>query len=188
MAVNERPSTGLKPQKLPRALSKRSAIDPFIVMDVMGDANARQASGEDIIHMEVGQPATPAPRAARERARDALASDRLGYTEALGLPALRERIARYKKERDGVAVRPERVVVTAGSSAGFVLAFLALLDAGDVLGLPSPGYPCYRQILKALGARPLLLETSGQGRWMPIVADVERLAREKAAGLLLASP
>lgn len=186
--MNEASPTSLRPTGLPRPLAKRSAIDPFIVMDVMAEANARQASGEDIIHMEVGQPATAAPRAARERARDALASDRLGYTEALGLPALRERIARYIKERYGVAVRPERVVVTAGSSAGFVLAFLALLDAGDVLGLPSPGYPCYRQILKALGARPLLLETSGQGRWMPTVADVERLAREKAAGLLLASP
>lgn len=186
--MNEASPTSLRPTGLPRPLATRSAIDPFIVMDVMAEANARQASGEDIIHMEVGQPATAAPRAARERARDALASDRLGYTEALGLPALRERIARYIKERYGVAVRPERVVVTAGSSAGFVLAFLALLDAGDVLGLPSPGYPCYRQILKALGARPLLLETSGQGRWMPTVADVERLAREKAAGLLLASP
>jgi aspartate/methionine/tyrosine aminotransferase len=138
--------------------------------------------------MEVGQPATPAPRVARERAREALENERLGYTEALGLPRLRERIAGYMTERYGVAVRPERVVVTAGSSAGFVLAFLALLDEGDRLGLPSPGYPCYRQILKALNARPLLVETSGQGRWMPTVADVDRLAREGATGLLLASP
>jgi len=91
-------------------------------------------------------------------------------------------------ERYGVGVRPERVVVTAGLSAGFVLAFLALLDQGYSLGLPSPGYPCYRQILKALNVRPTLIETSGQGRWMPTVADVERLAGEGAAGLLLASP
>jgi aspartate/methionine/tyrosine aminotransferase len=138
--------------------------------------------------MEVGQPATPAPRAARERAQKALAGERLGYTEALGMPALRERIARYTAERYGVSVSPERVVVTAGSSAGFVLAFLAILDAGDALGLPSPGYPCYRQILKALGVRPHLVETSGQGRWMPTVQDVERLAAGGAAGLLLASP
>jgi aspartate/methionine/tyrosine aminotransferase len=91
-----------------------------------------------LIHMEVGQPATPAPRAARERARQALENERLGYTEALGLPNLRERIARYMTERYGVAVRPERVVVTAGSSAGFVLAFLALLDQGDSLFGSSP--------------------------------------------------
>jgi aspartate/methionine/tyrosine aminotransferase len=91
-------------------------------------------------------------------------------------------------ERYGVAIRPERVVVTAGSSAGFVLAFLALLDEGDRLGLPSPGYPCYRQILKALNARPLLVETSGQGRWMPTVADVERLARDGGRGPLARQP
>jgi aspartate/methionine/tyrosine aminotransferase len=163
-------------------------IDPFIVMDVMGEANARQKAGGDIIHMEVGQPATPAPRAARERARQALERERLGYTEALGLPALRERIARYIGERYGIAVSPERVVVTSGSSAGFVLAFLLLLDRDDALGLPSPGYPCYRQILKALGVKPLLVETSGQGRWMPDAADVDRLAAAGAAGLLVASP
>jgi len=186
--MNELPVTAQSAKGLPRPLAERSAIDPFIVMDVMGEANARELSGDDIIHMEVGQPASPAPKAARERARQALENQRLGYTEALGLPKLRERIARHMSERYGVGVRPERVVVTAGSSAGFVLAFLALLDQGYSLGLPSPGYPCYRQILKALNVRPTLIETSGQGRWMPTVADVERLAGEGAAGLLLASP
>ena len=186
--MNELPVTAQSAKGLPRPLAERSAIDPFIVMDVMGEANARELSGDDIIHMEVGQPASPAPKAARERARQALENQRLGYTEALGLPKLRERIARHMSERYGVGVRPERVVVTAGLSAGFVLAFLALLDQGYSLGLPSPGYPCYRQILKALKVRPTLIETSGQGRWMPTVADVERLAGEGAAGLLLASP
>jgi aspartate/methionine/tyrosine aminotransferase len=186
--LNDNPSTRPNPRPIPRPLSGRSVIDPFIVMDVMREANALQAGGGDIIHMEVGQPATPAPRAARARARKALERERLGYTEALGIPALRERIARYMSERYGVAVSPERVVVTSGSSAGFVLAFLVLLDQGDALGLPSPGYPCYRQILKALGVKPLLVETSGQGRWMPTVADIDRLAAEGAAGLLLASP
>jgi aspartate/methionine/tyrosine aminotransferase len=177
-----------KLQKLPRPLPEARAIDPFIVMDVMGEANVREAAGEGIIHMEVGQPGTPAPRAARERAQKALATERLGYTEALGMPALRERIAGYMSTRYGVAVSAERVVVTAGSSAGFVLAFLATLAPGDALGLPLPGYPCYRQILKALGLRPRLIETSGQGRWMPTEADVECLGDENAAGLLLASP
>jgi aspartate/methionine/tyrosine aminotransferase len=186
--MNELPLTAQSAKGLPRPLAKRSAIDSFIVMDVMGEANARELSGDDIIHTEVGQPATPAPRAARERARQALKNERLGYTEALGLPNLRERIAGYMTERYGVAVRPERMVVTAGSFAGFVLAFLALLDQADSLGLPSPGSPCYRQILKALNVRPALIETSGQGRWMPTAADVDRLAGEGAAGLLLASP
>lgn len=173
---------------LPRPLATRSAIDPFIVMDVMAAANARKAKGHDVIHMEVGQPGTPAPRAARERASEALRIERLGYTEALGMPELRARIARYTAERYGVPVAPERVVVTSGSSAGFVLAFLALFDAGDAIGLPSPGYPCYRQIANALGLAPRLIETSGQGRWMPTAADVEKLAAEGATGLLLASP
>jgi aspartate/methionine/tyrosine aminotransferase len=173
--MNEFAVTTPKPKDVPRPLAKRSAIDPFIVMDVMGEANARELEGHDIIHMEVGQPATPAPRAARERAQQALESERLGYTEALGLPKLRERIARHLSERYVVGVTPEH-------------AFLALLDKSDSLGLPSPGYPCYRQILKALDVRPALIETSGQGRWMPTVADVERLAGEGAAGLLLASP
>jgi aspartate/methionine/tyrosine aminotransferase len=173
---------------LPRPPATRSAIDPFIVMDVMAAANAREARGEDVIHMEVGQPGTPAPRAACERAIDALRRERLGYTEALGIPALRSRIARWTAERYGVSVAPERVVVTSGSSAGFVLAFLALFDAGAAIGLPSPGYPCYRQIASALGVEPRLIETSGQGRWMPTVADVETLAAGGAAGLLLASP
>jgi aspartate/methionine/tyrosine aminotransferase len=171
---------------LPRPLALRSEIDPFIVMDLMAEANARTDEGEDIIHMEVGQPATPAPLAARERARVALANDRLGYTEALGLPELRERIACYYSERYGVSVTPERIVVTAGSSAGFVLVFLALLDPGAALALPSPGYPCYRQILKALAVTPALIATGAHGRWMPSAADVERMSG--VDGVLVASP
>jgi aspartate/methionine/tyrosine aminotransferase len=173
---------------LPRKLAHRSRIDPFIVMDVMGEANWRQAQGENIIHMEVGQPATPAPRLARERAKAALETERLGYTEALGLPALRERIAMHYWERHGLRIPPDRVVVTAGSSAGFVLAFLALLDPGEALALPSPGYPCYRQILTALGVKPLLIETRAEGRWMPEVGDLDRIEAEGASGLLIASP
>jgi aspartate/methionine/tyrosine aminotransferase len=172
---------------LPRRLARRSSIDPFIVMDVMRDASAHEAQGRDIIHMEVGQPGTPAPRAARDRARQALEAERLGYTDALGLPALRERIARYYQEHYRVSVAPERVVVTSGSSAGFVLAFLAVLDPGDALLLPSPGYPCYRQILSALGEKPVLIETGAGSRWMPAPGDLDRVG-EEVAGLLVASP
>ena len=173
---------------LPRQPTQARSIDPFIVMDVMSEANRRESAGEDIIHMEVGQPATPAPRAARERVAQAMAGENLGYTMSLGLPELRERIAAYVKQRYGVGVGPDRVIVTAGSSAGFVLAFLAILDHGDGFGLPSPGYPCYRQILKALGFRAHLIETTAEGRWMPTPADVDALVGSDAAGLLLASP
>lgn len=173
---------------LPRPPAIGRPIDPFIVMDVMSDAHRREAAGEDIIHMEVGQPATPAPRAARERATQAIAEEKLGYTLSLGLPELRERIATHIKDTYGVRVGAERIVVTAGSSAGFVLAFLAILDHGDSFGLPSPGYPCYRQILKALGFRPHLIETAEGARWMPTTEDVNALAAAGAPGLLLASP
>ncbi len=173
---------------LPRQPAASRAIDPFIVMDVMREAHRREIAGEDIIHMEVGQPATPAPRAARERVVQAMSEQNLGYTLSLGLPELRERIADYLSARYGVSIAADRVVITAGSSAGFVLAFLAILEHGDSFGLPAPGYPCYRQILKALGFRPHLIETSEQGRWMPTTADAEALAASGAAGLLLASP
>ena len=174
---------------LPRAPARRSEISSFIVMDVMRAAAKAEAQGRSIIHMEVGQPGTPAPKAAREAVASALARETLGYTMALGIDPLRERIARHYRETCGVAVSPERVVVTSGSSAAFVLAFLALFDAGDRVGLPSPGYPCYRHILSAFGIGSSVIETGPETRWMPTaggLADVH--AREHIAGLLIASP
>jgi aspartate/methionine/tyrosine aminotransferase len=173
-----------------RAASLRSAIAPFIVMDVMQAAAAAEATGAHVVHMEVGQPGTPAPKAAREAVKRALDRDTLGYTLALGMPELRARIARHYFETYGVEVPAERIVVTNGSSAAFVLAFLALFDAGARVALASPGYPCYRHILTALGQAPVIIETGPETRWMPTAADVERTARSGAGidGLLLASP
>jgi aspartate/methionine/tyrosine aminotransferase len=173
--------------KAPRP-SSRSAIPAFIVMDVMQAAAERAATGADVIHMEVGQPATPAPRAAIAAVKGALERETLGYTMALGLPALRERIARHYREAYGVTVASDQVVVTTGSSAGFVLAFLALFDVGAKVALPSPGYPCYRHILTALGQEPVLMVTDAASRWMPTRSQVEAAARQGLAGLLLASP
>ena len=135
--------------------SLRSRIGAFVAMDVMREAGARQAAGEDIIHMEVGQPGTPAPRLVREAVAREMAKSALGYTDALGLPALRERIARHYRDAYGLDVPATRIAVTNGSSAGFILTFLALLDAGDGIALPQPGYPCYRQIASVLGMRPV---------------------------------
>ena len=172
-----------------QAGSVRSRIPSFIVMDVMRAALAAEAAGHSIIHMEVGQPGTPAPKAAREAAMRALQSETLGYTMALGCDSLRERIAALYREWYGVHVGAERVVVTAGSSGAFVLAFLALFDAGDAIGLPSPGYPCYRHILSALGQTPVLLDTGPATGWMPTAEDVARAhARDGIKGLLIASP
>ncbi len=181
------PGSGLRLAAL-RA-SRRSEVPSFIVMDVMQAAAEREAAGRKVIHMEVGQPGTPAPRAALARVSQALERETLGYTLALGMPALRERIARYYAERYGVAVDPERVAVTTGSSAGFVLAFLSLFDAGDRVALPSPGYPCYRHILTALGQQPVPLVTDTASRWMPTAAQIDAAARENGiSGLIVASP
>ncbi len=169
--------------------SERSGIAPFIVMDVMSQAAAAEAAGKHIIHMEVGQPATAAPKAAREAVKRALDRDPMGYTLALGMPALRERIARLYKDWYGITVSPERIVVTSGSSAAFVLSFLALFDPGARVALPAPGYPCYRHILTALGAAPVNIETGPNSRWMPTASQVEDLdQQQKLNGLLIASP
>ncbi len=175
---------------LARAASHRSAIDSFIVMDVMSEAALREAGGHHVIHMEVGQPASPAPLVAREAAKRAIDDSALGYTLALGTRPLRERIARHYRDMYGVAVAPERIVVTTGSSAAFVLAFLALFDMGARVALPEPGYPCYRHILSALGQVPVALETNAQMRWMPTVQSIADLAgaAEGLDGVLIASP
>lgn len=171
------------------AASSRSAIDAFIVMDVMQAAAEKEATGARVIHMEVGQPGTSAPRAAREAVKRAIDSEPLGYTVALGIPALRERLSQHYKERYGLTIGAERIVVTNGSSAAFVLGFLALFDVGSKVGLASPGYPCYRHILTALGCQPVMLETGPDTRWMPTPAQIERLVSDRQIdGLLIASP
>ncbi|MCB1519647.1 MAG: aminotransferase class I/II-fold pyridoxal phosphate-dependent enzyme [Hyphomicrobiaceae bacterium] len=173
-----------------RTASRRSNIDSFIVMDVMSRAADREATGSSVIHMEVGQPGTPAPFAAREAAKRAIDSGALGYTLALGTSPLRERIARHYDETYGVPIDPQRIVVTTGSSAGFVLAFLALFDEGEAVALPQPGYPCYRHILTSLGQRWAAIETGPETRWMPTVDRIRALADADPglAGVLIASP
>ncbi|HEU4380897.1 MAG TPA: aminotransferase class I/II-fold pyridoxal phosphate-dependent enzyme [Hyphomicrobiaceae bacterium] len=180
---------GVEPTPLPEASRRSGAVPAFIVMDVMQAAADKEAHGQRVIHMEVGQPGTPAPRAALQAVQGSLDRQTLGYTMALGVPALRARIARHYGERYGVAVSPERVIVTSGSSAAFVLGFLALFDVGAKVGLPSPGYPCYRHILTALGQTPVILQTDAASRWMPTAAQIEDYAgREALAGLVIASP
>ena len=148
-----------------------------------------ERQGRSIIHMEVGQPGTPAPETARAAVRAALDTETLGYTAALGNDALRARIAASYGERYGIQVDENRVIVCSGSSAAFLLAFLAVFDAGARVALPSPGYPCYRHILSALGCRTPLIETGPETRWMPTPDDLAALhRRENLDGLLIASP
>jgi aspartate/methionine/tyrosine aminotransferase len=166
----------------------RSDVPPFMVMDVMAAAARIEAAGGHVIHMEVGQPAAPAPKAALAAAQAAL-SGPLRYTESLGIPSLRERIARHYAEAYNVAVSPERIVVTTGSSAGFILVFLAMFDPGDRVAIACPGYPPYRHILTALGCEPVLIETTAATRWA-ITGDMLKAAhaRQPLAGVLVASP
>jgi aspartate/methionine/tyrosine aminotransferase len=169
--------------------SLRSCIEAFVVMDIMREANARQTAGEDIVHMEVGQPGTPAPRLAREAVMRAISQSPLGYTDALGLPALRERIACHYHAAYGLNITADRIVVTTGSSAGFILSFLALLDTGGGIALPQPGYPCYRQIARVLGLNPIYLPARAENRFMPKAADLRLAFRESGArATLIASP
>jgi aspartate/methionine/tyrosine aminotransferase len=171
------------------APSARSDVPAFMVMDVMAAAARMEAAGGRVIHMEVGQPAAGAPAPAIEAARAALGSGPLGYTESLGIPSLRARIARHYAEAYGLAVETDRVIVTTGSSAGFTLAFLSMFEAGDRVAIANPGYPPYRHILTALGCEPVLIETNAMSRFA-ITGESLRAAHRKKrlAGVLVASP
>lgn len=167
--------------------SRRGRIAPFIVMEVMAAANARAAEGFDVVHLEVGQPSTAAPAQVIAAAREALGADRLGYTEAFGLPALRQAIAAHYRGRYGVEVPPARIAVTTGSSGAFVLAFLAAFDEGDRVAFAAPGYPGYRNILAALGIEPVALPAEREHGFQPTVQMLSALARPPD-GLIVASP
>jgi len=169
--------------------SARSDVPAFMVMDVMAEAARIEAAGGHVIHMEVGQPAAPAPRTALTAASAALAVGRLQYTEALGIPSLRSRIARHYAESYGLAIDAGRIVVTTGSSGGFILAFLTLFEPGDRVAVANPGYPPYRHILTALGCEPVLIETSADSRHALTPAALIAAHRQKPLhGVLVASP
>jgi len=171
------------------AASGRSDVPPFMVMDVMAAAARIEAAGGHVIHMEVGQPAASAPKTAIRAAHAALESMRIDYTAALGTPSLRERIARHYRETYGFAVDSGRVVITTGSSAAFILAFMAMFEPGDRVAVTVPGYPPYRHILTALGCEPVLIETSSETRHA-LTGEALLAAHRKAPlkGVLVASP
>ena len=140
---------------------------PFHAMEMAGRATEREATGASVIHLEVGQPSAPAPAAVREAAKLALERDTIGYTNAPGLLSLREAIAGHYLDWYGVDVDPAHIVVTAGASAGFTLAFLACFEPGQRVGVVEPGYPCYRNTLQALGVEPVAIPVGPDTRWAP---------------------
>jgi len=179
----------LETTKQPVTPSKRSDVPPFIVMDVMAAAALLEARGARVVHMEVGQPAAPAPSTAIAAAQAALKHGRIGYTETLGIPSLRARIARHYADAYALALDPARVVVTTGSSGGFILGFLALFEPGDRVALVNPGYPPYRHILSALGCEPVLIETSADTRWALSAEALIAAHRDRPLkGVVVASP
>ena len=169
--------------------SSRSDVPPFMVMDVMAAAERIEAAGGHVIHMEVGQPAAPAPKTAIAAARLALEGGRIDYTSALGIASLRERIARHYRDTYGCAVDSGRIVVTTGSSGAFILAFLSMFEPGDRVAVTVPGYPPYRHILTALGCEPVLIETSSETRHA-LTGDALLAAHRKTPlkGVLVGSP
>lgn len=169
--------------------SRRSDVPPFMVMDVMAAAARIEAAGGHVIHMEVGQPAAGAPKTAIAAAQAALEAGRIDYTSALGIPSLRERIARHYRDAHGCTVSPERIVVTTGSSGGFILAFLSMFEPGDRVAVTVPGYPPYRHILTALGCEPVLIETTNETRHA-LTGEALLAAHRKAPlkGVLVGSP
>ena len=165
--------------------SKRGNVDPFIVMDVMENARKAEERGEDIVHMEVGQPGTPAPMNAQKELIKIMKNDSMGYTVALGIPELRQRISQLYGNWYNLDLNPNRIIITSGSSAGFILSFSSLFDAKDRVGICSPGYPSYRQILKAQDLEPVLIETKFENNFQPFSKDLKDI---NLSGVLIASP
>jgi aspartate/methionine/tyrosine aminotransferase len=171
----------------PLTVAARAAIPPFHVMDVWAAAGERQRTHGDLVNLSAGQPSTGAPAPVRAAAAAALETDVLGYTVTLGIPELRAAIAAHYGRMYGLDVAAEQVVVTTGSSGGFLLAFLAAFDAGDRVAMARPGYPCYRNILTALGCQVVELPCGPETRFQPTVAMLEAL-HEPVKGLVVASP
>lgn len=169
------------------AVARRAMIPPFHVMDVWAAAAERQRTHGDLVNLSAGQPSTPAPLAVRNAASAALIGSVLGYTVATGIPELREAISGHYARTYGLDVPPEQVVITTGSSGGFLLAFLAAFDAGDRVAMARPGYPCYRNILTALGCEVVELPCGPATRYQPTVEMLEALD-EPVRGLVVASP
>lgn len=179
----------IEPAALPALAERAECVAPFIVMDVMNQAAAIERRGGSVVHMEVGQPSAPTPASIRAAAAKALEHGRIGYTQALGTDSLRERIARHYQDAYGVQVASERVVVTTGSSGGFILAFLACFQPGSRIAITAPGYPAYRNILIALGLEPVAIEVGPETRFALTPDLIERAHREKPlAGVLTMSP
>jgi aspartate/methionine/tyrosine aminotransferase len=168
-------------------VAQRSNVPPFHVMDLLAAAQRRQLSHGDLVNFVAGQPSTGAPRAVREEAKRLLDEETLGYTVATGVPGLREAVAAHHRRTSGIEVSLDDVVITTGSSGGFLLAFLAAFEPGDRVVMARPGYPCYRNVLTALGCEVVEIDCGPETRFQPTVEQLDGL-EGPVAGLVIASP
>ncbi|MGN6240236.1 MAG: pyridoxal phosphate-dependent aminotransferase [Cellulosimicrobium cellulans] len=170
-------------------VSRRSHVPPFAVMEVLAEANRLRDAGASVLNLCAGEPSTGASDVVRRRAIELLEHGDLGYTESLGVPALRRAIAEHYDRWYGVEVDPARVAVTTGSSGGFLLAFLAAFDVGDRVALARPGYPAYKNILRALGCEVVELDCGPETRYQPTVSQLMEAYYDGGLdGLVVASP
>ncbi len=169
-------------------LSRRSALPPFMAMDVMRLAAELDAAGEDIVHLEVGQPSSSAPAPVIAALTDSMQEQRThGYAVAMGIPALRQRIADHYADWYGQRLDAGQVAVTVGSSTGFALAFMAAFDAGDKIAIPAPGYPAYRNLMIGMGLEPVPVAAGPEQNWLPDLEALEA-SGDIPDGLIIASP
>ena len=169
-------------------ISERSKMPPFMAMDVMRLAAELDADGGDIVHLEVGQPSSPAPQPVINALSASMVKQKThGYSVALGIPELRKRIAKHYEEWYGLNIDSKRVAVTVGSSMAFAISFLAAFDVGDRIAIPNPGYPAYRNLMIGMGLEPVILPAGPKEGWLPRLQDMEKWEK-LPDGLMIASP
>lgn len=173
-----------------KKLSVRSDISPFQVMEVMQAAHQRSLTGKNVVHMEVGQPASGAPQAVLDFVQQKMAEDKMGYTVSFGIDPLRQGLSDYYQTQHDCQIDPARIAVTTGSSAGFMLVFLAAFNSGDRVALARPGYPAYRNILKALGCEVVEIDVNAEDRYQLTPEKISEFQAKdgKIDGVIVASP
>jgi aspartate/methionine/tyrosine aminotransferase len=171
-----------------RIAARVHEIAPFHVMEVQTAARALEAEGRSVIHMEIGEPDFPTPEPVLAAARDAIATGSIYYTSALGIAELREAIARHYRDRYGVSVGPERIVVTAGSSAALLLTLALLVNRDDALLLADPGYPCNRHFVRTLEGEAVGIPVGPESNYQLTARLIETAWTPRTRGALVASP
>ena len=171
-----------------RISQRAQAVAPFYAMEFGKQAAALEAQGHRVVKLSIGEPDFGAPPAVREAMREVMDGRPMTYTSALGLPALRQAIAGFYRERHGIDVDPSRVVVTAGASAALVLAAAALVDPGDEVIIGDPSYPCNRQIMESFGGQVTLVPTAAATRFQLDAATVRSNWTDRTRGIMIATP